>query len=313
MLIVKGVDFGYEPSRLILKNISFGLAKGSVLGLMGESGSGKSTLLRILYGLLDTTKGQLYWNGQEILGPKYHLIPGMPFMKYLAQDFDLMPYTTVEENIGQFLSNIHKAAKQDRVEELLNLVDMSEFAKTKVKLLSGGQMQRVALAKALALEPEVLLLDEPFSHIDHFRKNELRRSLFAYVRKKEITLVIATHHIDDVLAFADEIIVVKDGTIIATGAPNRLYEDMSSLYVARLLGEVNVLPARWFGIAGKEYVYMRPQQLKIAATGIKGKVKRSYYLGMHYVIEVMIEERIVYVNHAEPVPEGTFTCITTVA
>lgn len=312
MLIVKGVDFGYEPSRLILKNISFGLAKGSVLGLMGESGSGKSTLLRILYGLLDTTKGQLYWNGQEILGPKYHLIPGMPFMKYLAQDFDLMPYTTVEENIGQFLSNIHKAAKQDRVEELLNLVDMSEFAKTKVKLLSGGQMQRVALAKALALEPEVLLLDEPFSHIDHFRKNELRRSLFAYVRKKEITLVIATHHIDDVLAFADEITVVKDGTIIANGAPKILYEDMSSLYVARLLGEVNVLPARWFGIVGKEYLYRRPQQLKISATGIRGKVKRTYYLGMHYVIEIMIEERIVYVNHAKPVPEDTFICITTV-
>lgn len=310
MLIVKGVDFGYEHSRLILKNISLELKKGSVLGLMGESGSGKSTLLRIMYGLLDATKGHLYWDGTEILGPKYHLIPGMPFMKYLAQDFDLMPYTSVEENIGQFLSNIHRTAKQNRVEELLNLVDMSEFAKTKVKLLSGGQMQRVALAKALALEPQVLLLDEPFSHIDHFRKNELRRSLFAYVRKKKMTVVIATHHIDDVLAFADEIAVVKDGAIVATGTPKILYEDMRSLYVARLLGEVNVLPAHWFGIDEKEDIYLRPQQLKISAKGITGRVKKNYYLGTHYVIEVIIEERTVYVNNAEPLIEDTFICIT---
>ena len=98
-------------------------------------------------------------------------------MKYLPQDFDLMPYITVEENIGKNISSLDPN-KLNRIKELLEVVDMSDFLKTKVKNLSGGQKQRVAIAKVLANEPEVLLLDEPFSHIDNFRKNNLRRDLF---------------------------------------------------------------------------------------------------------------------------------------
>ena len=164
MLKVHNIQFSYQNAA-ILKSISFSLEKGKNLAIIGESGCGKSTLLKLIYGLHDLDAGQIFWNDIEVLGPKYHLIPGMPFMKYLAQDFDLMPFITVAENVGKYLSNFFPEDKQVRIAELLEIVEMTEYADVKAKLLSGGQMQRVALARVLALEPEVLLLDEPFSHI----------------------------------------------------------------------------------------------------------------------------------------------------
>jgi ABC-type sulfate/molybdate transport systems ATPase subunit len=218
MLQVKNILFSYQE-QATLNNISFTLEKGKSIAIIGESGCGKSTLLKIIYGLYDVDQGKLYWDENEILGPKYHLIPGMDFMKYLAQDFDLMPFITVAENVGKYLSNIYAEKKNERIAALLEIVEMTEYANVKAKNLSGGQMQRVALARVLALEPEVLLLDEPFSHIDNFRKNSLRRKLFSYLKEKEITTIFATHDSADVLSFADELLVLKDGRLIEEGKP----------------------------------------------------------------------------------------------
>ncbi|HSP12935.1 MAG TPA: ATP-binding cassette domain-containing protein, partial [Salegentibacter sp.] len=173
MLKLKNVSFAYLE-KPVLKNISFNLEKGENLSIIGESGCGKSTLLKLIYGLLHTN-GKIFWNEKELLGPQFNIVPGEPFIKYLAQDFDLMPPLTVAENIGKHLSNMYPRKKKKRIEELMEVVEMTELANEKAKHLSGGQQQRVALARALANEPELLLLDEPFSHIDHFRKNNLRR------------------------------------------------------------------------------------------------------------------------------------------
>src|SRR4051812_8943492 len=182
MLELRNISFSYAD-QTVIKNITFNLHKGQHLAVIGESGCGKSTLLQLIYGLYDLDQGEIIYNGKPVLGPKFNLIPGMDFMKYLAQDFDLMPFISVEENIGKYLSNISKDKKKARVNELLGLVEMTEFAKTKAKHLSGGQQQRVALARVLALEPEVLLLDEPFSQIDVFRRNNLRRNMFQYLKE----------------------------------------------------------------------------------------------------------------------------------
>jgi ABC-type nitrate/sulfonate/bicarbonate transport system ATPase subunit len=149
MLKVSNISFQYAPKKEILSNISFNLKEGQHLCVMGESGSGKSTLLKAIYGLLDLKKGSIYWKNQEVLGPAFHLVPGMSFFKYVAQDFDLMPYTSVAENIGKFLSRFYPEEKEQRTKELLEVIEMSSFANEKVKTLSGGQQQRVAIARAL--------------------------------------------------------------------------------------------------------------------------------------------------------------------
>ena len=288
MLSLQNITFSYNEIPT-LHSISFSLSKGKNLALIGESGCGKSTLLKLIYGLYDLDEGQIFWNDIEVLGPKYHLIPGMSFMKYLAQDFDLMPYITVAENVGKYLSNFYPEEKKARISELLEIVEMTEYANVKAKFLSGGQMQRVALARVLALEPEVLLLDEPFSHIDNFRKNSLRRNLFGYLKSKGVTCIVATHDSTDVLSFADEVAIIQEGRIIESGIPKFIYDYPRDKYVASLFGDVNEIE-----ING-ELKFVYPHQLKVTLNSdLKVEVLKSYFRGSHYLIEAMHQNQFVF-------------------
>ncbi|WP_298138831.1 ABC transporter ATP-binding protein [Flavobacterium sp.] len=303
MLQIQSISFAYQKEKTIF-NASFSLNKGNSLAIIGESGCGKSTLLKLIYGLYDLNEGQIFWNQTEVLGPKYHLIPGMDFMKYLAQDFDLMPYITVAENVGKYLSNIDSEKKWNRVKELLEIVEMEDFFDVKAKNLSGGQMQRVAIARVLALEPEVLLLDEPFSHIDNFRKNSLRRKLFAYLKEKQITCLVATHDSTDVLSFTDEVLVMKNGEIIETGTPKSLYENPNSKYIASLFGDVNEI-----NIEGK-VKYIFPHQIEIVLPqaqeiAMKVEVLNSYFRGNHYLIEAKLDNEILFFEHDSEILSAT--------
>jgi ABC-type Fe3+/spermidine/putrescine transport system ATPase subunit len=296
MLEVNTISFTYIENPVI-KNVSFSISKGQNIAIIGESGCGKSTLLKLIYGLYDLDEGEIFYDQKQILGPKFNLIPGEDYIKYLAQDFDLMPYITVEENVGKFLSNIYKDQKKERVDELLEMVEMIEFAKTKAKYLSGGQQQRVALARVLALEPEVLLLDEPFSQIDSFRKNALRRNLFQYLKKKQITCIIATHDSNDALSFSDQTIVMQKGEIIAKDCPKSLFENPTNHYIASLFGEVNVIPERLLkptdDIDKMKLVY--PFQLEITENSeLEVTIKQSYYKGSYYLIKAVFENQVLF-------------------
>ena len=302
MLQVQHISFAYLDQTTI-SNLSFQLERGKNLAIIGESGCGKSTLLKLVYGLYDLDEGRIFWNENEVLGPKYHLIPGMEYMKYLAQDFDLMPFITVAENVGKYLSNIYADAKQARIAELL--VEMTEFAATKAKYLSGGQMQRVALARVLALEPEVLLLDEPFSHIDNFRKNSLRRKLFAYLKAKQITTIVATHDSSDVLSFADEVLVMQNGQIIASDSPENVYRNPTSKYIASLFGDVNEIEIN----GNKRYVY--PHQLQVVPESeLAVTVVQCYYKGSHYLVEATINGQTIFFDSTDLSPSGTVVYLT---
>ena len=302
MLQVQNCSFSYL-NEITIDALSFSLEKGNCLAIIGESGCGKSTLLKLIYGLHDLDSGQIFWKDSEVLGPKFHLITGMPYMKYLAQDFDLMPFITVAENVGKYLSNFYLEEKQQRIAELLEIVEMTEYASVKAKFLSGGQMQRVALARVLALEPEVLLLDEPFSHIDNFRKNSLRRKLFQYLREKQITTLVATHDSTDVLSFADEVLVMQKGTICAQGKPKDLYSHPQSNYVASLFGDVNELPGHYFDV--EETLYLYPHQLKVTEVSqLKATVTHSYFRGSHYLIEASYEKSVLFFEHEKELIVG---------
>lgn len=299
MLQVQNISFSYDDKKVI-KQMNFTIQKGQNIAVIGESGCGKSTLLKLIYGLYDLDEGQIFWNETEVLGTKFNLVPGMSFMKYLSQDFDLMPYITVSENVGKYLSNVNLDKKQQRIQELLEIVEMADFANVKAKYLSGGQQQRVALARVLALEPEVLLLDEPFSQIDNFRKNALRRNLFAYLKSRGITCIVATHDSTDSLSFAEETIVLQDGEVIAKANSLALYKNPSNKYIASLFGEVNELKKSQFSeIEGEdETLLLYPHQLKISDNGaLKVVVKQSYFKGSHYLIKAVANRNVIFFDH----------------
>jgi ABC-type Fe3+/spermidine/putrescine transport system ATPase subunit len=306
MLEVKNISFVYIENT-VLKNVSFTIKQGENIAVIGESGCGKSTLLKLIYGLYDLDEGEISYDNKQILGPKSNLIPGEDYIKFLAQDFDLMPYISVEENVGKYLSNIYKDKKAARVYELLEMVEMTDFAKVKAKYLSGGQQQRVALAKVLALEPKVLLLDEPFSQIDTFRKNVLRRNLFSYLKEKQITCIMATHDSKDVLAFADETIVLQNGNLLVKEKTKKVYENPKTKYIASLFGEVNEIP-KYLIQASKDKestILVYPHQLEtILKSDLKVKVSNSYFKGNGYLVEASFDNQFLYFESFKDIEKG---------
>ncbi len=305
MLHVKNISFGYHNDKTI-DTINFDLISGTTLAIIGESGCGKSTLLKLIYGLYDLDEGEILWNEMPVFGPKQHLIPGMEFMKYLAQDFDLMPFTTVAENVGKFLSNTDPEEKKGRIATLLEVVEMTDFAQIKVKFLSGGQMQRVAIAKVLAQEPEVLLLDEPFSHIDNFRKNKLRRHLFSYLKSKKITTIIATHDTKDILSFADEVVVLKDGKLIEKANTKQCYYNKKNQYIASLFGDVNTIKASYFFDNDDSILLVYPHELQeVKHSKFKTVVTNCFFEGNNYLIESQDETTKYYFASAHFIENNT--------
>ena len=287
MLQVKNIAFSYHKTPT-LEHVSFSVKPGEHLSIIGESGSGKSTLLKLLYGEYDLNEGEVIWKNTKILGPKYNLVIGYDFMKYVAQEFDLMPFTSVEENVGAFLSNFFPDKKQERITELLDVVELTTYAKTKVKTLSGGQKQRVALARAIAKQPEIILLDEPFSHIDNFKKRSLRRNLFKYLKEKNIACIVATHDKEDVLGYADTMLVLDNSKVIANHTPQHIYKNPKTPLIASFFGEFNII----------DHKIVYANQLQVVDTSdLKVTVKQSYFRGNHYLIEGKLNTQTVYFQH----------------
>ncbi len=301
MLQVKNISFSYKKHP-ILTNISFDVKAGEHVAIIGESGSGKSTLIKLLYGTYDLNKGQIFWKENEVLGPKYNLIVGPEYMKYVAQEFDLMPFITVAENMGAFLSNFYPEEKKERIKELLDVVELNDFADTKVKLLSGGQKQRVALAKAIAKQPEILLLDEPFSHIDNFKKQSLRRSLFKYLKEKNITCMVATHDKADVMGFSDRILLLNNQKIEANNTPENLYQNPKTALIASFFEEFNI-------IEGK-IIYAHQLKL-VEKSNLKATVIKSYFKGHYYLIEAILNGEHVFFDNKIKLAKQTIVSLKT--
>ena len=308
MLEVEIESFSYSE-KPILKEIAFTLKPGEHLSVLGESGCGKSTLLHLVYGLLHLENGSVHFNQKKLLGPTKTLIPGEPFMKLVAQEFNIMPFTTVAENLGSHLSRLDEEKDEKRIAELLEVVEMEAFKNTLVKNLSGGQKQRVALAKALANKPQVLLLDEPFSNIDVFRKNKLQRKIFSYLKDKNISCITATHDSDEALAFSDQILMLKNGTEEMFGTPEFIYENVSTKYQAGFFGEANLLPKKLFSddkTSGNIIVF--PNQLKVSKEepAFEVMVKKSYFKGDHYLIQGIWKDQTVFFKHSDSLEVNIF-------
>ncbi|MEJ5052401.1 ABC transporter ATP-binding protein [Chryseobacterium culicis] len=280
LLEINNLFFSHNKENPLFQNLNLRFEENRIIALAGESGCGKSTLLNLIYGLLDWESGEIIFNGTKLLGPKGNLVPGEPEMKFVAQNFDLMPYATVAENVGKFISNINLKQKKETVTELLEVVGLQEFAHVLPKYLSGGQQQRVAIARALSVLPKLLILDEPFSNLDFPRKIELRERLFRYVKQHGVSLIISTHELQDIMPWLDQIVILQDGRLIQNDSPEETYRNPYNSYVAKLFGEVNIFSeAEDFQLSKFSYY---PKEIKITETGLEAEVLESRFAGNYY-------------------------------
>ena len=298
LLEINNLFFSHTKENKLFHNFNLKVEEGKIIALAGESGCGKSTLLNLIYGLLEWEKGEIIFNGKPILGPKKNLVPGEDFMKLVAQNYDLMPYSTVADNVGKFISNINLDEKKERVDELLKVVGLLDYRDTLPKYLSGGQQQRVSIARALSVMPKLLLLDEPFSNIDFSRKLELRERLFNYVKEKNISLIISTHEIQEVMPWLDQLIVLQEGRLIQNDNAESTYKEPYNQYVAQLFGEVNVFSDEEklnFQLS-KNFYY--PNEIILSEMGEEAEVLESRFAGSYYWNKISLDGKnlIVYTS-----------------
>jgi sulfate transport system ATP-binding protein len=216
-----------------LKQINLEIQSGSLVALLGPSGSGKSTLLRVLAGLENPDSGRIWLNGQDTTNVALQERE----MGFVFQNYALFPNLTVSQNIafGLDIRNIDLMRKQQRVSELLQLMQLEKFADRYPNQLSGGQRQRVALARALAVEPKVLLLDEPFAALDAKIRKQLRHWLRTLHQHISVTTLFVTHDHFEAFELANEIVVLEKGSISQIGNPQEIIEHPANNFISEFL------------------------------------------------------------------------------
>jgi len=263
-----------------LTDVSVDLPAGSLTALLGPSGGGKSTLLRIIAGLEEADSGTIEISGTD----STRLSPQRRNVGFVFQHYAAFKHMTVADNVA-FGLKIRKRSKADitkRVDELLELVHLEQFAHRYPSQLSGGQRQRMALARALAVEPQVLLLDEPFGALDAQVRKELRAWLRRLHDDVHVTTVFVTHDQEEAMEVADSIVVMADGKVQQVGTPDELYERPASDFVMSFLGPVTRLGGR----------LVRPHDLELLAQPaegtVAGTVQRIVRLGFEVRIDVLV-------------------------
>jgi len=238
LLEVRDIYKNYEGAPL-LKGVSLSVESGETLCLLGRSGSGKSTLLRIITGLETADRGEVFWNGSSIDAvPAWQRRFGLMF-----QDYALFPHRSVEENVafGLRMQGEQKAHIAARVKEALDLVNMTGFEKRRVTDLSGGEQQRIALARALAPQPRLLMLDEPLAALDRALRTELQEELRGLLHQTGIPAIYVTHDQEEAFMLGDRIAILAEGVIEQQGSPEEVYNHPKNRRVAEFLGMSNFL------------------------------------------------------------------------
>lgn len=310
MVIVKGKKLTIAKNGVdIINGITFRLIKGRKYCIIGQSGSGKTTLLKAISGLESEMTGTLLFDGESVYNRR-HLIPGHPEIRLITQESEVHSHISIEENLRYALIKVMGAAKERRVNRLLKYFKLDKLRDAKVERLSGGERQRLAIAVALAILPSVLLLDEPFNNLDF----ELRQDAIAFISEEaksdDITVVMVSHRPDEVLSFADEIFVLKDGRLVQSGTPNAVYFYPKTNYTAGLLGRYNVLKGDFVSLHrlnGKHF--LRPSQLTVVATSgdLQVQITDIAFAGDHYACTAITsdEQPIWFYSAKKPEMEAT--------
>jgi iron(III) transport system ATP-binding protein len=300
-LRLQGVTRRYG-AKTAVTDVSLVLRPGRITALLGPSGSGKTTLMRLIAGLEAPDEGEVRLGDEVLSGAGAHVPPEKRGVGLVFQDYALFPHMTVLDNVGFGLSGQPRSAREARSRTLLEQVGLADRAGAWPHALSGGEQQRVALVRALAREPEVLLLDEPFSGLDRHLRTGVRDFLFPALRASGAAVAVVTHDVDEALLLADDLVLLANGRVVQTGTPSDCYRHPVSLQAARLLGDITVLDGEARGgevitafgripapeqADGKVQVALRPEGLRPDADGLPTRITMIRFAGgaMDYYLE----------------------------
>lgn len=236
--------FGDVPA---VDGVDLHLAPGELLALVGPSGCGKSTLIRLITGLVTPDAGTVVLSGREVAGDHGSLPPEERRIGVVFQDHSLFPHLTVAENVAFGLLDRPASQRRDRVREVLAMVDLPDHGARYPHELSGGERQRIGLARALAPEPDLILLDEPFASLDPNLRQRIRTETSRILREAKATALLVTHDQVEALAMGDRVAVMMDGRLQQVAEPDTVFSHPTSRFVATFLGEADFLPAEWDG------------------------------------------------------------------
>lgn len=302
-----------EEGRILVQHVSLAIPAFKKIGLMGETGSGKSTLMKMMAGLVQPSSGTVYLENNRVPGPDEVLLPGHDAIAYLSQHFELRNNYRVHE----LLEMANKMEDQE-AQRIYSICKIDHLLQRKVNQISGGERQRIALAKLLVGKPKILLLDEPFTNLDLFNNRIINGVIQQISNEMEITCVLVSHDPAEILSWADELVVMQGGAVVFQGSPKQAYYQPSNEYLARLLGEYNhILPEHqlmrqcWGVPDATESFFIRPEQVLISSdpsTGIPGTVIGVSFLGTTHRIIVRTAEMdmMVYAASAPAIHESIF-------
>jgi iron(III) transport system ATP-binding protein len=328
---VESVTFGYGATR-VLDDVSLSVAKGEFFAFLGPSGSGKTTLLRLVAGFGQPERGRITIGGRDAT----RLPPWARNVGLVFQSYALWPHMTVGENVSFGLEQrkVQRAERERRVRAALDLVGLAHLTDRRPSQLSGGQQQRVAIARTLAIEPEVLLLDEPLSNLDAGLRAGVRQELVDLQRRLGLTTILVTHDQEEANAAADRMAVLDGGRVLQVGTPTELYDHPANLFVAGFLGSANLiagevrdgafhadavtLPLPAGAAPGRATLALRPQGIRLlrdgmdaAGTVLPARITQAEFLGGHvrYRLNLLGGLRLLadepHLRGCPPLPPGT--------
>lgn len=275
-LSLKNISKKYKDKE-ILKNISFDIKEGELVCILGPSGCGKTTLLNIIGGFVSDYSGDVFLSDENI----NNIPPEKREIATVFQSYGLFTHKNVIDNVsyGLKLLKVDKNMREKRARDMLEKVGLAGYEKKKIKELSGGEQQRVAIARSMVLNPKLLLLDEPLSNLDVHLRDVMRKEIKRIQKQFGVTMIIVTHDQEDAFKLADRVIVINEGHIEQTGTPEELYKNPKNNFISSFIGENNIIDKN---------LIIRPEEIsiKLDSSG-EGKVVDVTYLGatVEYLVE----------------------------
>ncbi|MFC3394447.1 ABC transporter ATP-binding protein [Brenneria rubrifaciens] len=298
--------------QVVVRDLSLTIPQGDFTALLGPSGCGKTTTLRILAGLEQLSQGRLLLGDRILADRQRHLPPEERNMGMVFQSYALWPHMTVAENVGYplKLKKVNGAARQKRVLEALDAVELGACADRSPQALSGGQRQRVALARCLVSEPQVMLLDEPLANLDRHLRATMEQTFRDFHRRTGATFIYVTHDQAEAMALASHIAVMHQGELMQWGSPQQLYQYPQNAWVASFIGKGSILTLPVFTDAERldgaqlhhgleqapdahpprQPILIRPEHVEVAADGLVAQVESCIYQGERYLLQLRLKD-----------------------